>query len=278
MTWIHSETARGIRVSRYVEEQSRPWIVFVHGVGTQGSAWWPWAGALVSRFNLAAFDMPGYGGSPLVDPVPRDLTNLRSYIEEVQDHLGVGTSILVGESLGGTACLSFAIERSSRVRGLVLCSTGFRGALITEIGAWPTVLAESGIAGWSKYMIKCRFTDRDPSKIKDQVEKAQLLCDPEVLLADGDMLRMLDLRDALVDVKVPTLLLEPGSSPFIDREHATQLEDGLSDAELILIGASRHGVAFAYADECSYLTGRFLQRRGLDGSSSTPPGTALYST
>lgn len=267
--WVSDRTSSGIALERLVtdSDDSRRWIVFVHGVGLHRQIWRPWAECLAADFNLVSFDIPGYGESQLHDSLPRSMDVWASYIEAVQDHIGVDNSIVVGESLGGTSSLYFAIKQPNRVAGLVLCSTGFRGSLIPEVATWREIFKESGSAGWSAYMNERRFSPGDSAWAIEESALAQVQCEAEVVTSDGEMLLGADLEPYLKSVSQPVLLIQPGSSPFISREHSYLFEQNLPGCSLVLIGPSRHGVALAYGQEASGFARLFLKRHGLAGKS-----------
>lgn len=267
--WTKDRTKTGIVLERLAtdSDESRQWIIFVHGVGLHRQVWRPWAESLAADFNLASFDIPGYGESQLHDALPRSMDAWASYIEVVQDHIGVDNSIVVGESLGGTSSLYFAIKHPNRVSALILCSTGFRGSLIPEVVSWREIFDKSGSIGWSEYMNKRRFNSDDSSWAIGESAQAQMQCEPEVVTSDGEMLLRADLEPYLKSVSQPVLLIQPGSSPFISREHSYLFEQSLPGCSLVLIGPSRHGVALAYGRESAGFARLFLKRHGLVNTS-----------
>lgn len=263
--WTIGHTKTGIVLEQLVADSDplRPWIVFVHGVGLRRQIWRPWAEVLAMDFNLASFDIPGYGDSPLKDSLPRSLEDWAAYIREVQDYLGASRCVIAGESLGGTSSLFYAIKNPTRVSALILCSTGFRGSLIPEVVRWREIFDTFGSAGWSEYMNDRRFNSNDSIWAKEESASAQIQCTAEVVIADGEMLLQADLGHLLPSVSQPVLLIQPGSSPFISREHSYLFEDALPECSLVLVGSSRHGVALAYGREAAVFAHEFLKRSSL---------------
>lgn len=262
--WVRRGTRSGIVFETTATEQTRslPWVIFVHGVGLRRQIWRPWARHFSEAANCAALDVPGYGESPL-SVSKRTLSSWCGYIEEVREELGANRVVVVGESLGGTSSIAYALERPELVAALVLCSTGFQGSRIPEVERWRQIFNDTGLDGWSAYMNERRFGPADAEWAKEESLEAQGLSDPETIISDGEMLLRVDLADRIRSLRAPVLLLQPGSSPFISREHAFQLEAAIPDVELVLIGASRHGVALAYANECASFAQQFLRRRGV---------------
>lgn len=243
-------------------DESKPWIVFYHGVGMVGEAWAGWYPNLLPDYRLLTFDARGYGQSPLEND-QIDSRSLDDWVEDVislLDERGIDQAYMVGESLGGTAVLHAAAKHPERVVACVVCSTGFCGSTIPEISEWPDIISDGGIEAWSTYMNARRFTEEDPQSLWDAVHEMQITTTPEVLLHDVSMLGGSDLSEELATMDKPTLILAPGSSPFISREHSQELEDVLPNGSLIMFGNVKHGVAWVLADECAYLTSSFFNR------------------
>jgi len=90
----------------------------------------------------------------------------------------------------------------------------------------------------------------------------------DVIVYDGQMLQGSDLSEELATMDKPTLILAPGSSPFISREHSQELEATLPNSSLIIFGNVKHGVPWVLADECAYLANRFFERAQLGAAHS----------
>jgi pimeloyl-ACP methyl ester carboxylesterase len=71
-----------------------------------------------------------------------------------------------------------------------------------------------------------------------------------------------DLTPRLGEIKCPTLLLHPDGSPFIPVPVMAELHRLLGNAELNVIGHSRHGLPFSHAGQCARLLRTFLDTRG----------------
>ncbi len=261
--WLGGASANGTCFERTAGPSNKaPWLVFIHGVALGARVWRPWQRALMDRFRLLAIDVPGYGDSALQGRVEdRTIETWAQWIIEVIDFVGIDSAVFVGESLGGTTVLKLASSAPSRVDAAVVCSTGFKGALIDGVGEWPSIVAEGGSAGWSQYMNGQRFRAADAGEVWELCEVYQRASNPDVFVHDGLMLRGSDLSSTVASIECPVLMLQPGSSPFISRAHAFELEDAIPQSELVLFGPSRHGLAFAYAAEAAILTRSFLDRQ-----------------
>lgn len=97
-------------------------LVFLHGIGGRASSWGPIQQACASAGHSSlAWDMPGYGDSPLI--APYDFGGLADALAALMDAQGLPQAVLVGHSLGGMVALQMWARHPQRVAGLVLAAS-----------------------------------------------------------------------------------------------------------------------------------------------------------
>lgn len=97
-------------------------LVFLHGIGGRASGWAAIQQACAQAgYASLAWDMPGYGDSPLIEPCTFD--DLADALAALMDAQGVSQAILVGHSLGGMVALQMWARHPERVAGLVLAAS-----------------------------------------------------------------------------------------------------------------------------------------------------------
>lgn len=104
-----------------IELGEGPPVVFVHGHGGAWQNWLEQLPALAPAHRVIAFDLPGFGASPL----PRDPITVQGYariVDELMGRLGVDPAAVVGNSLGGFIAAELALVAPERVERLVLVS------------------------------------------------------------------------------------------------------------------------------------------------------------
>ncbi|HEY2273083.1 MAG TPA: alpha/beta fold hydrolase [Jatrophihabitantaceae bacterium] len=102
-------------------------IVFVHGLGTDSSAWDRVAEMLAEHHRVVSIDLPGYSLRSTVDEVPQ-ATELADGIDALLEKLDIPNAVLVGHSFGGAVCLITAHRHPERVAGLALVAPGGFGS------------------------------------------------------------------------------------------------------------------------------------------------------
>lgn len=249
--------------------QVAPWqtagepVLFHHGIGASAELWAGWRPALADRYRLIAFDMRGCGRSdvPAAD-FKWSLDLLVDDLFAVADAAGLKRFHLVGESIGGTVVLAAALAQPARIATLTVSNGAHLGASIQRVEAWRRQLDEGGVKGWSDAFMPDRFHDDALSPERRAWFAAQQEKWPRqsILNALGVLIGT-DLTARLGEIRCPTLLLHPDGSPFIPVPVMAELHRHLPNAELNVIGHSRHGLPYSHADRCAALLRSFLDSR-----------------
>ncbi|HLM15709.1 MAG TPA: alpha/beta hydrolase [Reyranella sp.] len=239
-------------------------ILFHHGIGASAGIWAGWFPALADAHRLVSFDMRGYGRSHV--PAADFAWSLEQMVDDlfaVADAAGLPRFHLVGESIGGTVALAAALARPQRIATLTVSNGAHLGASIRRAEAWQRQLDEGGVKAWSDAFLRDRFHDDALSADQRAWFAAQQEKWPRESILNA--LRVLigtDLSARLKDIAQPTLLLHPDGSPFIPVPVMAELHRLLPDAELNVIGHSRHGLPYSHATVCASLLRAFLDRKG----------------
>ena len=252
-----------------VVDQTMPWqppeepILFHHGIGGSAGLWAGWRSQLADRYRLVAFDMRGCGRSDI--PAADFKWSLDLLVDDlfaVADAAGLRRFHLVGESIGGTVALAAALARPERIATLTVSNGAHLGASIQRVEAWRRQLDAGGVKAWSDAFMPDRFHDDALSPERRAWFAAQQEAWPRDSILNA--LRVLigtDLTSRLREIACPTLLLHPDGSPFIPVPIMAELHRHLPNAELNVIGRSRHGLPYSHAGRCAGLLRSFLDSR-----------------
>jgi pimeloyl-ACP methyl ester carboxylesterase len=268
----HAATRHG-SLHYEIVDHAAPWrpprmpILFHHGIGASAALWAGWLAALADAHRLVSFDMRGCGQSHI--PAADFAWSLELMVDDlftVADAAGLAQFHLVGESIGGTVALAAALARPDRIATLTVSNGAHLGASIRGVEAWRRQLDEGGVKAWSDAFMRDRFHDDALSAeqrawFAGQQEKWPR---PSILNALGVLVGT-DLSPRLKDIGCPTLLLHPDGSPFIPVAVMAELHRLLPNAELNVIGRSRHGLPYSHAAQCASLLRAFLDRIAAQG-------------
>lgn len=88
-------------------------LVLLHGLGATRLVWKPQIEALAAERDVVALDLPGFGGSPVLDGIPPTPRAMAEAISDFLAGLGIERPHVAGNSLGGWVALEMARERKA---------------------------------------------------------------------------------------------------------------------------------------------------------------------
>jgi pimeloyl-ACP methyl ester carboxylesterase len=104
-----------------IELGAGPPLVFVHGLSGSWPNWLEQLPVLAAEHRVLAFDLPGFGHSPM-GTAEVSIPGYARLLERLLEELSVGAAAVVGNSMGGLISAELAIAFPPRVERLVLIS------------------------------------------------------------------------------------------------------------------------------------------------------------
>ena len=95
-----------------------PPLVFLHGIGGAARAWHGQLDFFKHRYRAIAWDMPGYGDSPPLEPMT--FPALADSLVALLDARSIERAVVVGHSMGGMVAQELVARMPDRVAALVL--------------------------------------------------------------------------------------------------------------------------------------------------------------
>lgn len=259
----------GCRLSFSVQGDGPP-VVFIQGVGVNGSGWTPQVEELRSEFRCLAFDNRGIGASqPLgtaitVEQMARDTLGLMS-------HLGWESAHLVGHSLGGPVALEVALTAPRRVRSLCLLCTLARGRNATRL-TWrmlrlglgsrigtrrsrrraflKIVMPEDALRGIDQDALAAQLAPLFGHDIADQ---------PPVAMKQLSALSAYDATDRVYGiVGIPTLVMSAAHDPIAPPVNGRALAAAIPGARYVEFEDASHGLPIQHAARVNQLLRQHL--------------------
>jgi pimeloyl-ACP methyl ester carboxylesterase len=224
-------------------------FVLVHGLGASHLVWVQVGEALAGVGRVIAFDLPGFGASPLAGR-GSGLMDQRRTLSRVIENLGSGGVVLGANSMGGaTSILQAAVEPQS-VAGIVLTNSVYPWQLgavphplvLLSFGLYWTPVVGERFVGWRLRELDAERIVRmslsvlaaDPTSIPEEVVRLLIDLtevrrhDPDVpaafLGAARSMLRLARRpaisRRALDNARCPVLVIHGRRDRLVPAAHA----------------------------------------------------------
>lgn len=215
-------------------------LIFLHGVGSDKSAWVPQLAHFGRSRRTIALDYPGYGESGPPSPsdeAPHD--RFAAAILAAFDALGIGRFYLCGLSLGGIVAIAIAHRAPARTASLILADT-FAGHPEGPAIRDRSIAASSDMAALARARVPVLLApDPDPALVADLIDVMARI-DPAAFRLGSSAVWPADQRDRAAAIAAPTLVLCGAE----DRVTPPALSDALAEliphARRIDIPASAH--------------------------------------
>lgn len=197
----------------YQETGAGPALVFLHGIGGNRFSFdWQFP-AFQDKWRCIAWDMPGYGGSPLPGE-GLSFEAMSGALANLLDHLGEDRITLLGHSMGGFVAQDFTARYPGRVSALILSATS--PAFGKPGGDWQEQFLASRLAPLDAGQTPADFapalmakmfpaTGKEAALAKAIASNAELPA--ETYRAALNCIVGFDGRDDLANIACPTYLL-----------------------------------------------------------------------
>ncbi|WP_310468229.1 alpha/beta fold hydrolase [Sphingomonas sp.] len=237
-------------------------LVFLHGVGSDKSVWWPQLAHFGAERRTVAFDYPGYGDS---SPAPPGTTrdDYALAIFAAMDALGIGGAHVCGLSLGGVVAIAMHHAASARCRSLILADSFavhpdgrgiYERSLAASRGAGMAVLAEQR----TPFLLAAET----PAAVHDEVRATMARIDPAAFAVGVEAVWLADQRDRVGAIAVPTLVLVGAEDKATPPALSEALAAAIRGARLEVIAAAGHIANLEQPAQFNRLVEAFLDVEG----------------
>jgi pimeloyl-ACP methyl ester carboxylesterase len=214
-------------------DASRPALVFLHGIGGRASGWAPvMAACAEAGWSCLAWDMPGYGDSPLISPY--DFDGLSDALAALLRARGVRRAVLVGHSMGGMVALQHWARHAEQVAGLVLVASSpafgngsgefqqrFVAARLAPLDAGQS------LADLAPKLVPTMLAPKHEPAVREAAQACMGSISNDAYRAALHALVQFEQRAALATITVPTLCvageLDQTSSPAVVERMASKI-------------------------------------------------------
>jgi 3-oxoadipate enol-lactonase len=204
-----------------------PVFVFSNSLGTTHRMWDPQVLTFTKHFRLLRYDTRGHGQSS-VTPGPYTIEQLSWDVVRLLDYLQLDRVYFCGLSMGGMTGMFLGANAPNRFTKIVLCNTAAKIGTLESWNARIDAVQKGGMRAVAVAVLERWLT---PSyRAAHPTETAGVLrmleeANPEGYVANCAAVRDMDQRDALQNVKVPTLVLagtHDSSTPAADGQFVAE--------------------------------------------------------
>lgn len=215
-------------------------LVFLHGVGSDKSAWDPQLAHFGTTRRAVALDYPGYGESdPLVERTGAPHDQLAEAIIAALDPLGLDRVHLCGLSLGGVVAIAIAHRAPHRLASLILADS-FACHPDGKAIVRRSIAASGDMPALAKTRIPHLLADGADSPLVSRLIGVMERIVPSAFRFASHAVWLADQRDRAPSITVPTLILCGVS----DRVTPPALSEGLATlidgSQIGLIASAGH--------------------------------------
>ncbi|MEE4546139.1 alpha/beta hydrolase [Streptomyces sp. V4-01] len=247
-----------------------PTVVLAHGFGCDQNMWRLTVPALAEEYRVVLFD---YVGSGRADPSAfsqERYATLEGYardVVEVHEALDLRDAVFVGHSVSAMIGVTAAgMMPPERIRALVMVAPspcyidedGYRGGFSAEDIDELLASLESNYLGWSSAMAPVIMGNPDRPELGDELTNSFCATDPDMARVFARTTFLSDSRDALKNVRVPTLVLDCTQDVIAPREVGAYVHRAIPGSTLITLDATGHCPHLSAAGATNAALTRFL--------------------
>ncbi len=237
-----------------------PVIAFSNSIGTTLEMWDGQVAALKGHYRCLRYDTRGHGRSPVVD-CPVAIEDLADDLAGLLNALSIQETHVVGLSLGGMTAQAFALRHADRLDQLVLMATS---AYLPPPAAWlerAGTVRSGGMTTIVDAVIQRWFTPDfvDLSSVEVRLVRERFLAnDPRGYAWCCEAIAGMDFRQALGEIKIPTLILAGGEDPATPVTMMEDLRDGIAGSALDILSPAAHLLNIEQAERVNHALIRFF--------------------
>jgi 3-oxoadipate enol-lactonase len=217
-----------------------PVLVLSNSLGTDLSMWEPQMPALAARFRVLRYDTRGHGAST-VTPGPYTIGQLGRDVLMLLDALKIRRAHFCGLSMGGMIGMWLGTQAPDRVARLVLANTAPKIGTPEMWNQRIDNVRKGGMETIVETLLERWFTAGFRGRAPEQVSRlrAMLLATPaEGYSACCAAVRDIDQREAIAEIRHPTLVIAGAHDPVIPIAESRSAAERIRGARYIELDAA----------------------------------------
>jgi 3-oxoadipate enol-lactonase len=230
-------------------DDTLPVLMLSNPLGADLHIWNAQMPELLKHFRIVRYNPRGHGSS-VSDTGPYSIDRLGQDALAILDALGIPKAHWLGMSQGGAVGQWLLIKAPDRIERAVLANTAAHFGSPEPWNERIVAAQEHGMGALTDSVMErwfsADFAAHHPERV-EPVKQALLATSPEGYAAACAALRDLDLREGLLQIKHPVLVIAGADDPTIAPEQTALLAETIPGAKLVTLEA-RHISAVEDAD------------------------------
>ncbi len=247
-------------------------MVFAHGFGCDQNMWRFITPAFENDYRIVLFDYVGSGHSDLRAYDRTRYGTLGGYAEDLLDvcrALDLHDTVVVGHSVSGIVAVLAAKREPHRFAQLILIGPSPRYINDTDyVGGFDRAdidglleTMEKNYIGWANYLAPAIMANPDRPELAGELTESFCSTDPVIARRFAEVTFLSDNRQDLVDVTVPSLILQCSADIIAPPEVGEYVHRHLPLSTLRVMSATGHCPHMSHPEETiremkAYLSGK----------------------
>jgi pimeloyl-ACP methyl ester carboxylesterase len=221
-------------------------LLLLHGIGSSSRAFRHQLSELSDRFDLIAWDAPGYGQSEDPPTAEFAIAEQADRAAQLLEELQLDSAHVLGVSMGGVVAQLLYHRHAARVRSLVLCDTNPGGGALSEPERSERVrqrvenLERLGAREMARQRAPVLVTSEASPVLVQELADIMAEVRPAGYSAAAVALGNTDLTSRLPDIRVPTLVVHGACDRVVPLETGRRLAESIPGARLVVIPDAGH--------------------------------------
>lgn len=232
-------------------------IVFLHGVGSDKSVWYPQLARFGNDRRAVALDYPGYGESDFIAGATRD--DFAKAMLAALDSLCIDDVHVCGLSLGGVIAIAMHSLAPKRCASLILADT-FAGHP-DGIGIFNRSIEASrtiGMRALAEARVDLLVGSEAGRDIREDVVETMSRIDPAAYAIGAEAVWLADQSERASAIRVPALVLVGSEDRITPPDLSVELAGMIEGATLETIAGAGHLANIEKPDEFNHAITDFL--------------------
>lgn len=214
-------------------------IIFLHGVGSDKSVWWPQLDYFGKARRAVAFDYPGYGESAFVEGATRE--DYAAAILTALDALDVQSAHICGLSLGGVIAIAIHAAAPARCASLIIADSfaahpDGQGIHDRSVAASQAMTMRELAEARTGMLLGSAATP----ELRSEVIDTMAVIDPAAYRLGAAAVWLADQRDRVAAIDLPTLILVGREDQITPPSLSQELHRLIRNSQLQVIEKAGH--------------------------------------